>query len=60
MGQTLGEKVEKETEYYLKTDIISKNFIKYIKKQENEIFYKIMMNSITKSIIKLITNITYS
>ena len=54
MGKTLGEKVEKETEYFLKTDTISNHFIKTLKNQENENIFKSIIKSITKSIIKII------
>ena len=54
MGKTLGEKVEKETEYFSRTNIISNHFIEILKNQENENIFKSIMKSITKSIIKLI------
>ena len=55
MGQTLGDKVEQETEYFSKTNIIAQHFVEIMKKQENENIFKTMMKSITKSFIQLIT-----
>ena len=53
-GEIFGEKVEKSNEIHSKLNIISNYFINTIKNQENENFYKEMMNSITKTMITLI------
>ena len=53
-GEIFGEKVEKSNEIHSKLNIISNYFINTIKNQENNNFYKEMMNSITKTMITLI------
>ena len=55
MGQTLGDKVEQETEYYSKTNIIAQHFVEIMKKQENENIFQTIKKSISKSFIELIT-----
>src|ERR1700759_4756328 len=53
-GEIFGEKVEKSTQNYSKSKIISDHFITTIKKQENNKGYELIFKSINKAIIKLI------
>ena len=43
-GEIFGEKVQKSTQNHFNSNIISNHFITTIKNQENENFYKQMMN----------------
>jgi len=53
-GEIFGEKVQKSNENLSKLNIISNYFINTIKNQQNNNFYKQIINSITKTMITLI------